>query len=35
MQEHYQATRLDALVIIHRVLKEEENWAEPKEEPAE
>ena len=35
MQEHYQATRADALVIVHKVLKEEKNWVEPKEEPAE
>ena len=35
MEEHYQETRVDALVLIHRVLKEEEKWTEPKEEPVE
>ena len=33
MEEHYQETRVDTLVLIHRVLKEEEKWTEPKEEP--
>ena len=32
MEEHYKATRLDALVLVHHVLKEEESWVEPKEE---
>ena len=35
MEEHYQETRVDALVLIHRVLKEKEKWTEPKEEPVE
>ena len=35
MQEHYKETRTDALVLIHRVLKEEEEWAIPKDEPTE
>ena len=35
MEEHYQETRVDALVLIHRVLKEEEKRTEPKEEPVE
>ena len=35
MEEHYQETWVDALVLIHRVLKEEEKWTEPKEEPVE
>ena len=34
MQDHYQATRTDALVLVHRVLKEQKKWAEPKEESA-
>ena len=35
MEEHYQETRVDALVLIHHVLKEEEKWTQPKEEPVE
>lgn len=35
MEEHYRETRADALVIVHKILKEEKNWVEPKEEPAE
>ena len=35
MQEHYQETRTDALVLIHRVLTEEEKWSVPKDEPVE
>ena len=33
MEEHYKETRADALVFIHHVLKEEEKWALPKDEP--
>ena len=35
MEEHNQETRVDALVLIYHVLKEEEKWTEPKEEPVE
>ena len=33
MEEHYQETRVDALVLIHHVLKEEEKWTQPKAKP--
>ena len=33
MEEHYRETRVDALVLIHHVLKEEEKWTQPKDEP--
>ena len=33
MEEHYKETRVDALVLVHHVLKEEEKWAPPKDEP--
>ena len=33
MEEHYQETRVDTLVLIHHVLKEEEKWTQPKDEP--
>ena len=33
MKEHYEETRLDAVVLIHQVLKEEAKWTQPKDEP--